>query len=116
MFPYRARYLLGLAVSYHRYHMISRREALASVTSPDLGLDQPVAPTQQNRVASVGSEEIKLLKKPGLGLGFKIMEGKKEESRGGIYIKSIIKDSPADVDGRIKPCKCFSSSHDAHMT
>jgi len=53
-----------------------------------------------------GLEEIKLLKKPGIGLGFKIMGGKKEEGHEGLFIKSIIKGSPADVDGKIKPCKC----------
>jgi len=53
VFLYRARYLLGLAVSYHRYDLISRREALASVTSTDLGLEQPiVATTHQHRAAS----------------------------------------------------------------
>ena len=39
------------------------------------------------------------------------MGGKKEEGHEGIFIKSIIKGSPADVDGKIKPCKCSS----AHM-
>jgi len=51
---YRARYLLGLAVSYHRFDLISRREALASVTSTDLGLEQPETVTE-HRTASKSS-------------------------------------------------------------
>ena len=52
VFLYRARYLLGLAVSYHRYDLISRREALASVTSTDLVLEQPVIATTHRHSAA----------------------------------------------------------------
>ena len=55
-------------------------------------------------LTAVATEVIKLLKEPGTGLGFKIMSGKKKENREGIFVKSIIKGTPAYLDGRMKPC------------
>jgi len=54
--------------------------------------------------ATADTEVIKLLKEPVTGLGFKIMSGKKKENREGIFVKSIIKGTPAYIDGRMKPC------------
>ena len=65
---------------------------------------------QLNMGSNAIEEVIKLLKEPGTGLGFKIMSGKKKENRDGIFVKSIIKGTPAYFEGRMKPCK-YSSDH-----
>lgn len=60
--------------------------------------------TRSDTADTTDKEVIKLLKEPGTGLGFRIMSGKKKENRDGIFVKSIIKGTPAYLDGRMKPC------------